>query len=294
MIVSTRQLLTTAQKEGYAIGAFNVYNLEGVSAVIRGAETEQSPVILQVHPGAMKVGGKLLVSLCLAAAANANVPVGVHLDHSSSLTDIGAALDLGVPSIMADGSHLPYSDNVSFCKEAVAQARTHGAAVEVELGRLGGTEDGLTVSERNAKLTDPAQAVDFMDRTGADFLAVCIGNVHGHYSGEPVIDMDRLAEIRRLTNHPLVLHGASGLSTAIVRRTIELGVCKFNVNTEVREAYMGALSKVLASKDKPDLVDVMKAGISSMEPVVRAKLRDFGSSGRYEAVNEAVISHSAI
>jgi tagatose 1,6-diphosphate aldolase GatY/KbaY len=289
--------LSAAQKEGYAIGAFNVYNLEGVSAVIRAAETEQSPVILQVHPGAMKVGGKLLVSLCLAAAANASVPAGVHLDHSSSLTDIGEALDLGVPSFMADGSHFPYSDNVSFCREAVALARTHGAAVEVELGRLSGTEDGLTVSERNAKLTDPAQAVDFMDRTGADFLAVCIGNVHGHYAGEPVIDMERLAEIRRLTDHPLVLHGASGLSAAIVRRTIELGVCKFNVNTEVREAYMGALSKMLASpasKDKPDLVDVMKAGISSMEPVVRAKLRDFGSSGKYQAENEAIISHSAI
>jgi tagatose 1,6-diphosphate aldolase GatY/KbaY len=293
MIVSSRQLLSTAQEEGYAIGAFNVYNLEGVSAVIRAAESEQSPVMLQVHPGAMKVGGKILVSLCLAAAANARVPVGVHLDHSSSLSDIGEALELGVPSIMADGSHLPYSDNVSFCKEAVALARNRGAAVEVELGRLSGTEDGLTVLERNAKLTDPAQAVDFMERTGADFLAVCIGNVHGNYAGEPVIDMERLAEIRRLTDHPLVLHGASGLSATIVRRTIELGVCKFNVNTEVREAYMNALSKVLASKDKPDLVDVMKAGISSMEPVVRAKLRDFGSSGKYEAANEAVISHSA-
>jgi len=290
MIVSARRLLSTAQEQGYAIGAFNVYNLEGVSAVLRAAESEQSPVMLQIHPSALKIGGRLLVSLCLAAAKDATVPVVVHLDHSSSLTDIGDALDLGVPSVMADGSHLPYSANVSFCKQAVELARAHGAAVEVELGRLSGTEDGLTVSERNAKLTDPAQAVDFIDQTGADFLAVCIGNVHGHYAGEPVLDMERLAKIRQLAKAPLVLHGASGLSTAVVRRTIELGVCKFNVNTEVREAYLGALARSLASPKRPDLVDVMQAGIGSMEPIVRAKLRDFGSSGRFHPDAETAIS----
>jgi tagatose 1,6-diphosphate aldolase GatY/KbaY len=294
MMIPVRQLLATAQQAAYAVGAFNVYNLEGVSAVVQAAEREHCPVILQVHPSALRVGGRMLVSLCLAAAKHAAVPVGVHLDHSASLADIGQALALGVPSIMADGSHLPYPENVSFCKEAVALARVFGATVEVELGRLSGTEDGLTVSERNAKLTDPDQAVEFLEQTEADFLAVSIGNVHGHYSSEPVLDLARLAEIRSLTNRPLVLHGASGLSSAIIRRTIELGVCKFNVNTEVREAYMGALSRSMTAQKKPDLLDVMKEGIASMEPVVCARLRDFGSSGKFQLSSEVLISQPAI
>ena len=292
-MVPVKELLLAAQADGYAIGAFNVYNLEGVSAVVRAAESESSPVMLQVHPSALRVGGHLLVALCLAAARQARVPVGVHLDHSASLTDIRDALDLGVPSIMADGSHLPYIENVAFCKEAVALARASAATVEVELGRLSGTEDGLTISERNAKLTDPAQAVEFLERTGASFLAVSIGNVHGHYRGEPVLDLERLQEISRLTRVPLVLHGASGLPPDVVRRTIQLGVCKLNVNTEVREAYMGALSKSLGAQKTPDLLDVMQEGIRSMEPVVCSKLRDFGSSGRFH-LREAVLSQTAI
>jgi tagatose 1,6-diphosphate aldolase GatY/KbaY len=281
MRVSVKQLLQAAQTGGYAIGAFNVYNLEGVIAVVRTAESEQSPAILQIHPASLRLGGHLLISLCLAAAEQALVPVGVHLDHSSSLPDIRQALELGVLSVMADGSHLPYEENVAFCTEAVSLARAAGADVEVELGRLSGTEDGLTVSERNAKLTDPAQAVEFMERTGASFLAVSIGNVHGHYRGQPVLDLQRLREIRSITSMPLILHGASGLAKPVVQETIELGVCKFNVNTEVREACIGALSRSMALPKTPDLLDVMRESIQSMEPVIRARLRDFGSSGKF-------------
>jgi tagatose 1,6-diphosphate aldolase GatY/KbaY len=281
MMASVRELLQTAQAGGYAIGAFNVYNLEGVAAVVRTAESEQSPVMLQIHPASLHLGGHLLISLCLAAAKQALVPVGVHLDHSASLTDIREALELGVPSVMADGSPLPYEENIAFCREAVSLARAAGADVEVELGRLSGTEDGLTVSERNAKLTDPAQAVEFMERTGASFLAVSIGNVHGHYRGEPVLDLDRLREIRRVTSVPLILHGASGLAKCAIQKTIELGVCKFNVNTEVREACIGALSRSMALPKTPDLLDVMRDSIQSMAPVIRARLCDFGSSSKF-------------
>jgi len=280
MLTSARELLLDAQRDHYALGAFNVYNLEGVLAVVRAAENESSPAILQVHPTALELGGPVLVDLCLAAARQAQVPVAVHLDHSTSATEIRKALELGVPSVMADGSHLPYAANIAFCSEIAGLAHAADAVVEVELGRLSGTEDGLTVPQRNAKLTDPDQAAEFIQKTGADSLAVCIGNVHGHYRGEPILDMERLAQIRRLVNVPLVLHGASGLPPDTIRRAIELGVCKFNVNTEVREAYLGALANGLGSAKKPDLVDLMKQSINSMQSVVSAKLREFRSSGR--------------
>jgi tagatose 1,6-diphosphate aldolase GatY/KbaY len=280
MLKSTRDLLHAAQRDGYALGAFNVYNLEGVLAVMAAAEREQSPVLLQMHPTAIEFGGPALVALCIAAATESRVPAGVHLDHATAQDEIQKALDAGVRSIMADGSHLPYAENVEFCSRMVDRAHRADAAVEVELGRLSGTEDGLTVPERNAKLTDPKQAAEFIHQTGADFLAVCIGNVHGHYRGEPDLDLERLAEIRHSVDVPLVLHGASGLPAGVVRRTIELGVCKFNVNTEVREAYLSSLAAGSGSEKKLDLIALMKRAVSSMESVVAAKLREFGSSGR--------------
>ncbi len=142
---------------------------------------------------------------------------------------------------MADGSHLDYAANVDFTRAMAELAHARGAAVEAELGRLSGTEDGLTVEEYAAKLTDPQQAADFVERSAADMLAVCIGNVHGRYPGEPQLDFERLAAIRRAVAVPLVLHGASGLPPAQISQAIALGICKFNVNTEVREAYLGAL-----------------------------------------------------
>jgi tagatose 1,6-diphosphate aldolase GatY/KbaY len=280
MLTSTRDLLHAAQKDGYALGAFNVYNLEGVLAVMAAAEREQSPVLLQMHPTAIEFGGPALVALCVAAASEARVPAGVHLDHATSEGEIQKALDAGLLSIMADGSHLPYAENVEFCSRMVDRAHRADAVVEVELGRLSGTEDGLTVPERLSKLTDPKQAAEFIDQTGADFLAVCIGNVHGHYRGEPDLDLERLAEIRRCVGVPLVLHGASGLPAGIIRRTIGLGVCKFNVNTEVREAYLSSLAAGLGSAKKLDLVALMKRAVSLMESIVAAKLREFGSSGK--------------
>jgi len=280
MLASVQQLLTTAQEGRYALGAFNAYNLEGVMAVIRAAESESSPVILQVHHAVLEVCGPAVIPLCLGAARSAQVPVGVHLDHSTSPSEIRAALEAGVASIMADGSHLPLAENLKFCREMAAVAHAEKAVVEVELGRIGGTEDGLTVEERNARLTDPTQAADFIQETRADFLAICIGNVHGKYRSEPVLDLDRLSEIRKRVQVPLVLHGASGLPSETIRQTISLGVCKFNVNTEVREAFVNTLSHEIRPERKPELLHLMQQTISSMQAVVVTKLREFGSSGR--------------
>jgi tagatose 1,6-diphosphate aldolase GatY/KbaY len=279
MLVATAELLHAARAGGYAVGAFNVYNLEGVKAVVAAAATEQSPAILQIHPQALGYGGPALVASCVAAAREAETPLAVHLDHSSEALAIRQALAGGVSSVMADGSHLSYEQNVAFTREMTELAHTAGAAVEAELGRIGGTEDGLTVAAREARLTDPHQAADFVAATGADALAVCIGNVHGRYHGEPQLDFQRLEMIGREVTVPLVLHGTSGLPDQMIRRAVSLGVTKFNVNTEIRDAYLDALRLCLGDGAAVELLPVMAAAVAAMQAVIAEKLRVFGSSG---------------
>ncbi|HEY9761117.1 MAG TPA: class II fructose-bisphosphate aldolase [Trichocoleus sp.] len=277
MLTSTQELLETARRNAYAIGAFNVYNLEGVKAVINAAESANSPVMLQLHPSALKYGQSPLVALCLEAGRAAVVPVAVHLDHSTSATDIQNALTAGMRSIMADGSPMPYEENLKFTREMTQLAHTYGATVEAEIGRISGTEDGLTIAEKEAKMTDPMQAVEFVAATQVDVLAVTIGNVHGEYKSPPRLDFPRLEKIRQLLPIPLVLHGASGLPESMVIRSIQLGVCKFNVNTEVRQAYMQTLQKNVCSTEVKDLLEVTSDAIAAMQSVVADKLRLFGS-----------------
>lgn len=279
MLTSTLELLQTARRNAYAIGAFNVYNLEGVRAVVEAAEALQSPAILQLHPSALGYGKSPLIALCLEAAKSAKVPMSVHLDHSTSPRDIKAALDAGMKSIMADGSPMDYAQNLAFTREMTELAHSCGAIVEAEIGRISGTEDGLTVAEYEAKMTDPVQAAEFVAATRVDTLAVTIGNVHGKYRGEPKLDFKRLAAIHRAVDLPLVLHGASGLPSSMIDRSIQLGVCKFNVNTEVRDAYLDVLKSV-NSLSSPDLLDIMEQAIAAMRSVVADKLRFFGSSGK--------------
>lgn len=280
MLTSTKHLLETAQTGGYAIGAFNVYNLEGVTAVLRAATHENSPVILQIHPKALAYGGPGLVALCLAAGEEASVPVSVHLDHSSSEAAIQQALAAGISSVMADGSHHDYAGNVAFTRQMTELAHRFDRAVEAELGRIGGTEDGLTVAEWEARLTQPDQAAEFVAQTHIDALAVCIGNVHGKYHQPPNLDFARLAAIREQVDIPLVLHGTSGLPDEMIVRSIELGVCKFNVNTEVRNTFVTAMKEATSPPHPPDLLIVMEAAIEAMTAVITQKLRLFGSVGK--------------
>ncbi len=280
MLAPTVELLAAAEAGGYALGAFNVYNLEGVQAVAAAAEATRSPALLQIHPEALAHGGSPLVALCLEAARAATVPLAVHLDHSTSAGAIRAALAAGVSSVMADGSHLEYAANVAFTREMTALAHAQNAAVEAELGRLSGTEDGLTVADRDARMTDPDQAAGFVAETGIDALAVCIGNVHGPYPGEPRLDFDRLAAIRARVSVPLVLHGTSGLPDALIRRAVALGVRKFNVNTEVRRAYLDAIGAHLAAQPSADLLEVMARAIAAMQTVIKSKLALFGSTNQ--------------
>lgn len=279
MLISLTELLQNAKASNYAVGGFNVYNLEGIKAVVTAAETEHSPAILQLHPSAFQFHGSTLLVACLESAKSSRVPMLVHLDHATKAADIEWALSYGITSIMADGSQGSPSENIAFTSNMSSLARGYGAAVEAELGRLSGSEDGLSVPEYEARLTDPHMAVKFIEQTRVDALAVCIGNVHGHYHGEPKLDFERLESIQKLVTIPLVLHGASGLSDSFIHRSIDCGVRKFNVNTEVREAYLAALQTSIQKEKKPDLINVMNDAIQTMQAVVVSKLRLFRSSG---------------
>ncbi|KAI3515631.1 hypothetical protein L1887_14532 [Cichorium endivia] len=274
-VSSTKDLLSDAEKGGYAIGAFNVYNLEGIEAVIAAAEEQNSPAILQIHPSALKQGGKPLVACCISAAEQATVPITVHFDHGSSKQELMEVLELGVDSVMVDGSHLLFKENISYTKYISSLAHTKGMMVEAELGRLSGTEDDLTVQDYEAKLTDVNQTQEFIDETGIDSLAVCIGNVHGKYPASgPKLRLQLLKDLYDLASKNgvfLVLHGASGLPKELVQECIELGVRKFNVNTEVRKAYMDILKS-----PQTDLVHVITAAKEAMKVVVVEKMHLFG------------------
>lgn len=283
MLISTKELLETAQKHSYAIGAFNLYNLEGVKAVVNAAEAENSPAIIQILPNILEYGGSPLVALFLEAADSAKVPMSVHLDHCGDRPIIETALEAGVQSILADGSKLPFEENLAFTCEMTTLAHAKGATVEAEVGRISGTEDGMTVAEKESKMTDPYQAKEFVLESGVDFLAVTIGNVHGQYYREPQLDFERLSKIGQQIHIPLVLHGASGLPARMVQKSIELGVCKFNVNTEVRQKYLQFWREFGRTDSQSDLLDCQKAATEAMQEVIAEKIRLFGSAGRANA-----------
>ncbi|KAJ8753715.1 hypothetical protein K2173_026391 [Erythroxylum novogranatense] len=278
-VSSTKELLLNAESGGYAVGAFNIYNIEGAEAVVAAAEDENSPAILQIHPSALKLGGVPLVSACVCAADQANVPITVHFDHGNSRQELIEALHLGFDSVMVDGSHLSLSDNISYTKFISHLAHSKNVMVEAELGRLSGTEDDLTVEDYEAMLTDVNQAEEFIDETGIDALAVCIGNVHGKYPAcGPNLRLELLEDLHALCSKKdvyLVLHGASGLPKELIKACIDRGVRKFNVNTEVRKAYLDSLSI-----PQKDLVHVIASAKDAMKAVVAEKMRLFGSAGK--------------
>lgn len=227
---TTKDILQAAEEGRYAVGAFNVYNLEGIMAVVAAAEAEKSPAILQIHPGSLSHGGEPLVACCIAAAKTAQVPIAVHLDHGSEENVIMKALELGFHSVMVDGSHLSFEDNLALTCRVVKQAHAKGLPVEAEIGRLSGTEDGITVEEYEARLTSVDQAKTFLEKTKVDALAVCIGNVHGKYPASgPNLNLNLLKELHAVaTAHEavLVLHGASGIATDLVKVSfIPMFVC---------------------------------------------------------------------
>lgn len=262
--VTSEQMLLDAQQGGYAVGAFNVENMEMVKAVIAAAEELNAPVMLQTTPSTVTYGTlETYFAIVAAEAKKASVPVCLHLDHGSSFELAVQAIKAGYTSVMIDGSHEDFEHNIAVSKRVVDVAKACGIPVEAELGKVGGKEDDLTVDADTN--TDPMEAKEFVERTGVSSLAIAIGTAHGFYAGTPILDKERVSEIRKVVSIPLVLHGASGLSDDDVRECVQRGMCKVNFATELRVAYTEAGKKLLA--EKPDTFDPKKLGIVGMEAV---------------------------
>jgi len=257
-------MLLDAQKGGYAVGAFNVENMEMVKAVIAAAKELQAPVMLQTTPSTVKYGTlKTYQALVAAEAEKAGIPVCLHLDHGSSFELAVRAIQAGYTSVMIDGSHEDFEQNIALTKKVTEVAKACGVTVEAELGKVGGKEDDLE-AEGDTN-TDPAEAREFVERTGVDSLAIAIGTAHGFYADTPVLDKERVSEVRSLVSIPLVLHGASGLRDEDIRECVQRGMCKVNFATELRVAYTDAGKKLIA--ENPDMFDPKKLGGVGMEAV---------------------------
>ncbi|MGM0753155.1 MAG: tagatose-bisphosphate aldolase subunit GatY [Bacillota bacterium] len=282
MIRSKRLLLTDAQSKGYAVPAFNVHNLETLKAVLETAQDLRSPVMIAATPSTVRYMGKnFLIKMMEAAVKSYDIPVCFHLDHHENLDDIKNLIHMGVPSVMIDASHHSFEENIRIVREIVEYGAPFGVAVEAELGRLSGMEDDIEVDEKDQIYTNPKQAEEFVRRTGIDSLAVAIGTAHGLYKGEPKLDIDRLADIQQEVDVPLVLHGASGLPDELVRETIERGICKVNVATELKMAFVKGLRTYL--QENPDANDpryYFKDAVVQMKQVVAEKIKLCGSFNR--------------
>ena len=244
MLVSLSEIVPPAFRQHYAIGAFNVINIETTQAVILAAEELKSPVIVQTSEKALDYAGfDNLVTLVLSMAKKSSVPVVVHLDHGRSLEIATRCLNVGYSSIMLDLSKEKFVNNLKHTQEIVAIAKKHGASVETELGGIMGRED--YIENKTLQLTDPDEAAEFVKKSGADLLAVGIGNAHGVPTAREKLRFDLLEKIQRATNFPLVLHGASSSEPADIAKAIRLGVVKINIDTDLRLAFTGAIRKYL-------------------------------------------------
>lgn len=273
MLVSTQFILRNAQEQGYAVPAFNIHNLETLKAVIESAVELRSPVIIAATPGTIKYMGKeYLLHMIEAARKQYEIPISLHLDHHEDISDIKNCIDSGVRSVMIDASHHPFEENIQIVQGVSLYAKQYGVTVEAELGQLSGIEEDIKVE--NSIYTDPYQAKEFVERTNIDSLAVAIGTAHGLYKGEPKLDLQRLINIRKQVNIPLVLHGASGLSDSLVQETIRLGICKVNIATELKIAFGTALRHYLHSHpEENDPRKYFSDAIMAMKRVVADKIK---------------------
>lgn len=282
-LVSMKEMLNTAKKNGYAVGQFNLNNLEYAQAILEAAEEEKSPVILGVSEGAGRyMGGFSVVVAIVKAIMNENktsVPVAIHLDHGSSFDACAQAIHAGFPSVMIDGSHLPLEENIALTKKVVELAHIHNVSVEAELGRIGGEEDDLVVDNADAMYAIPEECERLINETNVDCFAPALGSVHGPYKGEPNLGFGRMEEVMNLTNVPLVLHGGTGIPKNDIQRAISLGTAKINVNTENQIVQAKKVREVLA--DNPEMYDPRKymgPGRDAIKQAVAGKMREFGSS----------------
>ncbi|MCI8662207.1 MAG: tagatose-bisphosphate aldolase subunit GatY [Hungatella sp.] len=280
-LVTTKEMLLDAQKGGYAVGAFNVENMEMVQAVASAAEELRSPVIMQTTPSTVKYADlEYFYANAAAAAKKVRVPIAIHLDHGDSFELAMQALRTGYTSIMIDGSHKPFEENIAVSAAVARACRPSGIPVEAELGKVEGKEDDLDGGQ-GSSYTDPAAAKAFVEATGVDSLAVAIGTAHGVYKGVPKLDVERLSMIRQIVSVPLVLHGTSGVPDEVVAECIRRGICKVNYATDLRIAFSKGVNSML--REAPQTIDPKKYNARGREEVKRyvmGKIRVCRSAGR--------------
>lgn len=299
-LVTTKEMFSKALNSDYAIGAFNVNNMEIIQGIVEAGQQENSPLILQVSAGARKYAKPAyLVKLVEAAIEDTGCDVALHLDHGEDFEICKKCVDDGFTSVMIDGSKHDFEENIKITKEVVDYAHAHGVVVEAELGKLAGIEDDVNVDSKDATFTDPAQAKEFVERTGVDSLAVAIGTSHGAYKfkGEPRLDFERLKAIHEaIPDTPLVLHGAStvikefvdkcneyggeipgaqGVPEDMITTAAKYGVCKVNIDTDLRLAMTAEVRKYLAENPKEfDPRKYLGAGRAAIKDMVAHKIRD--------------------
>lgn len=284
-LVSMREMLNTAKEKKYAVGQFNLNNLEYTQAILQAAEEEKSPVILGVSEGAGRYMGGFKVVVAMVKALmeeyGTTVPVAIHLDHGSSFQACAEAIHAGFTSVMYDGSHLPLEENIANTKKVVELAHIHGVSVEAELGRIGGEEDDLVVDDAEAMYAIPAECEQLVRETNVDCFAPALGSVHGPYKGEPNLGFKEMEEVQGLTGVPLVLHGGTGIPLKDIQRAISLGTAKINVNTENQIQQTKVIREILdEDKEVYDPRKYMGPGREAIKETVIGKMREFGSSGK--------------
>lgn len=281
MLVTAKEMLQKAREGKYAIGAFNVENMEMVMAVLAAAEAKQSPVIMQTTPGTIKYAGVDYYYANVAVAAKrSSVPVVMHLDHGDSFDRAMAAYRAGYTSIMIDGSKLPFEENIALTKKVVEACHPGGVYVEGELGKVGGKEDDLEGDDDNP-YTDPDEAKIFVEKTGVDYLAIGVGTAHGVYKGIPKVNTDLIATIHDMVDIPLVLHGTSGVPDEQVITAVKNGICKVNYATDLRIAFTRGVKEFMA--EHPEAFDpkkYSKQGMAEVQKYVEQKIEICGSAGK--------------
>ncbi|MGX7091872.1 class II fructose-1,6-bisphosphate aldolase [Hutsoniella sourekii] len=281
-LVNMTQMLQKAKEGQYAVGQFNINNLEWTQAVLQAAQENNSPIILGVSEGAGKYmgGPKVVVAMvnALLETMDITVPVALHLDHGSSFEKCKEAIDAGYSSVMIDGSHDPIDDNIELTKKVVAYAHPRGASVEAEVGTVGGEEDGVIGGIQYADLEECKRMVE---EAGVDALAAALGSVHGTYDGEPKLGFDEMLAISEATGAPLVLHGGSGIPEHQIKKAIERGHAKINVNTELQQQWTAAVREKLNTDDKVyDPRKVIAPGKDAIVKITKETMDIFGSTGK--------------
>ncbi|GGD95637.1 class II fructose-1,6-bisphosphate aldolase [Paenibacillus nasutitermitis] len=281
-LVSMNEFLPKAKANKFAVGQFNMNNLEFAQAIVEAAMEEKSPFIYGVSEGALKyMGIEFTVAIAEAAAKKSGLPIALHLDHGSSFEVAMKCIRAGFSSVMFDGSHYGLEENIELTKQVVKAARAMGVSVEGELGTIGGVEDDLSVDEADATMAKPEEAIRFYEETGVDCLAIAVGTAHGMYKGEPKIHYDIIQQVADAIPVPVVLHGGSGVPDEAIRLSIAAGVGKINVNTENQVACTEAIRQALeASATVIDPRKYLTPARNAMKAVVQEKIRLFGSSNQ--------------